>query len=322
MILALTLNPSIIKTSIVDGFEINAVNNIIDERIDFNDGPLHSVNTIKLLQGEPFLLGFMGGPNGRYIKSFLEKNKIKSDLTWLDEEITSIHRIIDSIQGIETILRDKSINIHEKALKTFFQKLQLHINEVSLLILSGDLPQGINDEDLHRILSIAKTKQKRIIFSLKTPLFRKLLTQQPFGILLDEYMMKDLGLKYDDEEIMLDQCYDLLQEYKLKYVVIYYNNKGVYTITKNKICYAYYKKELEFYEKNGIIDAIIGAFSISIEREYEQEKISKLLYAVALASRLTQYPNLVKRKDIDYLKKRVKVKELRSRSKGMKLIKK
>ncbi|TCT14305.1 fructose-1-phosphate kinase PfkB-like protein [Natranaerovirga pectinivora] len=320
MILAITLNPSLYKTSIVDGFKLNDTNEVIDYRIEFNDGPIHTAHTIKTLQGDPFLVGFVGGPGGRHLKGYLEKSKIKSDFTWMDQEIKTIHKIIDSIKGIETVLVDQGISIDEKAIKSFFQKVQNHIQEITLFILSGEMPNGIEEEDINRLISIAFEKRKKVILSLEGTYIINILEKNPYGVLLDKKNLDALGISTEDKEKMLSECYSLLKTNRIKHMAIYLDDKGIYTLTKSKICYASYSPQLEFDTNNdkGIKDSILGSFALGIDRGYEQEKIARQMCAVEIASKVANYEELCQRKEIDNYVKKIKVKELMSKSKGLK----
>ena len=286
--------------------------------MEFNDGPLHSVYTIKILQGEPLILGYLGGPNGRFIKSFLEGNKIRSDFTWIDNEIKTIHIIVDSIQGVETTLIDKGISIDDKSLKVLFQKFQSHISDISYVVISGDIPTGISEDDIKRIIQIALNNQKKVMLSINESYVVKLLEEHPQAVFLNKNILKQLGINYNDKMQMIKECHNLLLKYKIKYIAIDFDIEGIFTITKNKICQACCDIELELYEKHGISDAILGCFAHGLDKRYEQEKLTKLMYAVGLATRIAQYPDLIKRKDVQFLYKKVKVLELMSKSKGFK----
>ncbi|TCK92428.1 fructose-1-phosphate kinase [Natranaerovirga hydrolytica] len=312
MILSVTLNPSIYKTSIIEDFQLSQTNEIEDYRIELNDGPIHTVHAIKVLQGEPLLVGFNGGPGGRYLKSYLEKSKIKSDFTWMHQEIKTIHKLIDNKKNIETLLIDKGINIDEKAIRTFFQKLQNHIQEVSIMILSGDMPRGIKKEDIYRIMSIAKEKEKKMVISLETDILKSILEKSPYAIFLDEKNLDELEIDINNEENMLKEIYKLLVHYKIKCIGLYLGDSKIYTISKNKICVVDSSKRAQITVNNdkGIKDAILGCFALGIDRKYEQEKITKQMCGVELASQVAQYDVLCQRKDVDYYTKKTKIKEV------------
>lgn len=320
MILSITLNPSLIKTCIVDGFELNTNNEILDYKIEFDDGPVHSVQIIKTLQGEPLMIGYMGGPGGRFIKNYLEKNKIKSDFTWMDQEIKNTQIIIDSIKGTETILVDKGISIDEKVLKVFFQKLQNHISDITLVLLSGQMPVGMTEEDIQRTIWIASEKQKKVVISLEGDFVKKALEYKPYAVLLNEHNLKELDISIEDENKMLEECQNLLKEYRVKFLALDLEQRGIYTLTKNKICRAYYPKSIQAVRNKGIKDGILGCFALGLDRQYEQEKISKLMCAVRTALSVTPADEICQRKNIDYYTKRVKIEEVMSKSKGFRKI--
>ena len=316
MILVLSFNPSVVRTSVVDGFELNNVNKIVDERLEISDGPIHSVHTIKLLQGESMVIGFIGGPSGRYIKGFLENHKVRSDFTWMDEEIKTINKIIDSVNGTETILIDKGLDINEKDKKVFFQKLQIHIPNVSSIVLSGDIPNGVSIEDIIKIVELLKEKQKKVTLDIKDEWLSKVLKLSPSSLYLNKNSLKGLGIDISDKDIALKKCQEIINEFKIKIIVVDFDDDNICTITKNKICKAFCTKELEYNKKHIVRNGMIGTLALCQDRGYEQEKTSKLLLATGLASKLARYPKLSSRKDIDYLYNKIKIKEIMNKNYG------
>ncbi|MBC7958646.1 MAG: hypothetical protein H7X94_02160, partial [Vallitaleaceae bacterium] len=90
MILITTLNLFVHKTAVVDGLDVNGINAIQDHRMVVGDSAIYSALIIKILQGEPYVLGIAGGIGGRFIKNFMDKNRIKSDLLMKEQETRSV----------------------------------------------------------------------------------------------------------------------------------------------------------------------------------------------------------------------------------------
>ena len=136
MILTVALNPVVEKTAVIDGLEIDGINQIQDYRLVLGPSAIYSAYIIKLLQGEPYVIGFAGGIGGRYIKNFMEKNRIKSDLLWKDRESRSVLRIIDSVYNTKTILVDNTFSYDEKDKKNIKHKLQLLLKDTEVVIVN------------------------------------------------------------------------------------------------------------------------------------------------------------------------------------------
>lgn len=314
MILLLTLNPSILRTSIIEGVELNTINNITDYKVEFNDGLIYAAKTIKTLQGETVMLGFLGGPGGRFMKNYLVKNKIKSDFTWLDKDIKTIHKILDSINGTETIMKNHGINVDNKLVRFLFQKYQNHLANISTVVFSGEIPNGLTENELKKIISLAKEKHKKVIINLENNIYVKMLECGITSVaILNKDSLSLMNIDIKDKEDMLKKCYQLLLDYRLKYMMIDLDEEGIYTLTKNKICFAHYPEHVDEVKLTGLKDTLVGSFALGLDRQYEQERLTKLVAAVGLAYRSKSE---ICRKDIDYYHKRVKVLEIMSKSKG------
>lgn len=318
MIITLALNPSINKLAVVDGLDINKTNFVQDYRMNLGESPIYTAYTIRLLQGEAYVLGFVGGIGGRYIKNFMEKNRIRSDLVWNDYESKSIYKIIDSVNGTETTLLDDGIEIDEQDKKNFKHKLQNQLKYCKVIVISGELPKGSNFELIEEVIKMSKKINKKIILALSGEALRKSLELKPYGIKICNEDLQELGI--EETENKLEKLHEILLNYHLHYLVYDSGEEGIYTFSKNKICKVYYPKDIEFLDELGSSESILGALAVGIERKYEQERISKLMMAVSISVKKTEYPDICTRKDIDYFKNKVKIYEIMNKSKGWKKI--
>lgn len=316
MILTIALNPSIEKTAIVDGLDINKTNIIEDYRLTLGDGSIYSAYIIKVLQGEPNVLGFAGGIGGRYIKTFLDKNRIKSDFIWKDSESKSVLKIIDSVNSTETILLGNTIEYCEQDFKLFKYKMQNNIKDCNTLIING---QSTNNSTLSMIdstMETARDKVKKVIVSLEGLELRKAIEYSPYAIILDEKSLPDLSIASDLElKEILNQLRNILIENKIHYIVLDYK-ENVYALSKNKICKGHHNSISEGFDRTGIKDAIVGGVAIAAERKYEIEKMVKLIMGIKVAFKEEAYPKICNRKEIDINIKRVKIEELYNKQRG------
>jgi fructose-1-phosphate kinase PfkB-like protein len=319
MIVTIAFNPSINKLAVIDGLEVNGENKVQDYRICLGGSTIYTAYIIKLLQGEPHVLGFLGGIGGRYIKNFVDKNRIKSDFVYNLGESKSIYRIVDSINGTETTLLDDNMVIDEKDKKNFKHKLQNQIKDTKLIVLGGDLPNGIDFSIIDDINKMAKKKDLKIIAALKGQELRKVLAFNPYGIKISKDNITDLvnvDTLNDDKNYIIKKLYDILIENHIHYIVYDADDEGIYILSKNKICRVVIDDKSEIFDGIGAGDALVGAFAISIERRYEQEKMAKLMMACNIAVKNSKYPIICNRKDIDNYNNKVRIEEVMNGKKG------
>ncbi len=319
MIVTIALNPSVNKLAVVDGLEVNGINTVQDYRMCLGESTIYTAYIIKLLQGEPHVIGFLGGIGGRYIKHFMDKNRIKSDLVFNLAESKSIYRIVDSIHGTETTLLDNGMIVNELNIKNLKHKLQNHIHDAKVMVIGGDLPAGAEFSLIEESVAMANKKGVKIICSLKGDQLRKALALNPYGVKVNKDTVIDLvqldPINEGSKDI-LKALYEVLTRNKVHYMVYDAADEGIYVLSKNKICHVDIRGFMEILDGIGSSDALVGAFAVAVERNYEQEKMAKLILATSLAVKNSKYPVICHRKDIDCYHNKVKVTEIMNKKQG------
>lgn len=316
MILITTLNLFVHKTAVVDGLEVNGINAIQDHRMVVGDSAIYSALIIKILQGEPYVLGIAGGIGGRFIKNFMDKNRIKSDLLMKEQETRSVLKIIDSVHMTETTFVDDTFSYDEVDMKNLKHKFMNNIKDANTVIINSN---PLNDDIAHRILEevmfLAHEHGQKTITSLTGTELRKALEQRPYAVVINEVDLKELILdefgEMEDESYVVEALQTLANKYHVKYLVLdNTRNKNIYVFAKHKICCAKYGKFVKETEDLGTKDFLVGALAICISRKYEIEKMTKLLAAVRAAIKTEHFPKICLRKDVDDLYNKMKLVEI------------
>lgn len=317
MILTLALNPSVEKTAIVDGIEINQTNQIQDYRLVLGPSAIYSAYIIKILQGEPCVIGFAGGIGGRYIKNFMDKNRIKSDLLWKDTETRSVIKIVDSINTSETIFIDDTFLYEEQDIKNIKNKFRNHLKNVNVIVINdGTINETISNNIVENIMTLSQESTIKSVVSLTGSKLRKSLEYSPFAVVLNKNDMRELALDHIvEQEELFEALRNIIIKHKIRYI-IYDDASSIYSIARHKICRVDYlgnTSRIDFVEYK---DFIVGALAISVARKYEMEKIIRLMAAVKRAVVITNYPRVCLRKDIDDQVKKMKVTEVYNKASG------
>lgn len=310
MILIVTLNLFVHKTVVVDGMEINSINHIQDHRLVVGESAIYSALVIKILQGEPYVLGIAGGIAGRFIKNFMDKNRIKSDLLWKECETRSDMKIIDSVHMTETTLVDDNFNFDEQDIKHFKHKFNHNLKDVNTVLINNKpISDGNSNKPIEELITISKAHNQKVIVSLYEAELRKSLELSPYAVVLEQADLSELDIEdIEDENNLLESLRYIAVNNRIKYIIYDNNrNKNLFVISKNKICSAKYGKFAKDMEDIGSKDLIAGALALGVSRKYEMERIAKLLAAVKGAARVSEYPKICQRKIIDELYNKIKL---------------
>lgn len=310
MILVVTLNLFVHKTVVIEGLEINNINLVQDHRLVVGESAVYSALVIKALQGDPYVLGIAGGIGGRFVKNFMDKNKIKSDLLWKECEIRSDLKIIDAVNMTETTLVDDNFVFDEQDIKHLKHKFQNNMKDVNtVLINSKSLCDDRSVKPIEDLIQMAKDNNQKVVLSLTGSELRKSLQYGPYAVVVDHNDLSEMDIEdIEDEKNLLESLRYIAVNHHIKYLIYDNNqNKNLYVISKNKICSAKYGKFARDIEDIGSKDLLSGALALCVSRKYEMEKTAKLLGAVKGAAKVSEYPKICQRKAIDELYNKMKL---------------
>ncbi|PHV70678.1 hypothetical protein CS063_09095 [Sporanaerobium hydrogeniformans] len=277
---------------------------------------IHSAEIIKILQGEPLLLSSLGGFAGKYIKHYLDKAKIKSDIIWSDLETPHKMKIVLESSSDTYLLQAgqgqfaQSEALHKRMIK-LTQKLRTYLNQVSTLVIGGYLPDCIEDDFYGLWIKEAKKYNIKTLISTGQPkLLEKVIEESPYALLFTEKQLETLGIVYANEHELLTQLLPYFDK-GIHYIGLYLKEKGAYMLSKHKLCAISFHNQVSLSKENTAASgAFLGAFAIGIQRKYEQEKFFKMCTAAALVACCDVDRPLCSKKDVDTFAKKLKIREI------------
>lgn len=304
MILTVALNPSVVRNITLDEYNEGKFNLAKEDNLTIGDCGIYSAYVIKVMQGEPYVMGISGGIGGRFIKNYLDRNHIKTDFLQVHHEAKSYiiiknskeNNLMKILSHNEDITKGNFINIKHK--------INHHIDKTSIIVISG------SDNHLGRILdeihSLSKDT-KKIIIGATGPVIKECCNKSIYGAVFLKSELKYLeidGLTDEYTSENLERIKGFQKKHKIKYLIIQ-GEEEIYGITKNKICKINYKKQEGDYPI--VKSMILGGLAIGIRRNHTIERTMKLIGSIANGANISEYPYVISRKAIDKGLKQVKI---------------
>ncbi len=307
MILTVALNPMIEKEISLDRFEYGGVNKIDNYRLRIGKSSVYSAYIMKLLQGDPFVIGFAGGIGGRYIKNFLDRNRIKSNFIWKDDELQSCFKIIDA-EGTETILLDRTAKFDDRDSKNLRHRVIANMQDAECVLINGDTLGPMSQGMMQETLTLAKKAGKHTVLCAEGMNILDFLQTAPYAWIVDDEQLAVFGVKDAEVRKTLANLHEMLVNYKVRYI-FYATGEGIYGISRNKIVLTAFSG-IDITPVPWFKEAIAGGVAIGIKRKYEFEKIMKIAYAIYATVDQSKFPEVCTRKEIDSVAKKSKVIEI------------
>jgi len=294
--MTIALNPSIEKRLTLKKLTIGEEQIIDTYKLLVGRSSVYSAYIIKLLQGDPYVLGFAGGIGGRYIKNFLDRNRIKSNMILKEQELESVF-VLELPGEKETRLVDHSAGLQEQDARNFKHKLVGHLKNCKVILLNGQTHDDQALKIMQDTMTLANKSGKHMVLSVEGKEVESFVEQTPYAWIVDDEQLSVLGIQGKEEE-KIQQVHQFIISHKIHYA-FYLAGQQVVGISKRKICTS---KICEKMEKDvlWIKEAMAGGVAVAISRNYEFERMIKLTAGIVGAIHKKENSTICTRKAIDY----------------------
>lgn len=194
MILTITANPTVDRVYFVDNFEMGEVHR--PERMVYSAGGkgLNVARVAHIIGENATTMGFVGGFNGEYIKSELQKIGIETAFTQVDEETRVCVNISDK-KGLSGEILEKGPAVTQKQVEEFLAEFEKRVKDCDIICASGSLPQGVDSSFYREIIRISKENNKRAIVDASGKVLEDVIEAKPFMIKPNRYELSLLMKK-------------------------------------------------------------------------------------------------------------------------------
>ncbi len=194
MILTITANPTVDRVYFVDSFKMGEVHR--PERMVYSAGGkgLNVARVAHIMGESTAAMGFVGGFNGEYIKSELQKLGIKTDFTQVDGETRVCVNISDK-HGLSGEILEKGPSVTQAQREEFLNAFENHADDYDIICASGSLPKGLDSSFYCEIVRISKAYDKRVVVDASGKVLEDVIEANPFMIKPNRYELSLLMKK-------------------------------------------------------------------------------------------------------------------------------
>lgn len=166
MIITVGVNPALDKTLVVDGFSVDAVNRVLDSRVDAGGKGIHVAKLVHALGGRTLATGIVGGSSGAYICAELDNMGITHDFVKSEHATRTNLKITDRVRRTTTELNEPGAPVTEDLLSQVWEKIDAAAKAGDTVVISGANPPGMADDVLAGW--IENLKNKGVVTALDT----------------------------------------------------------------------------------------------------------------------------------------------------------
>ena len=154
MILTITLNPSVDIAYQLDTFHLDTVNRVENVQKTAGGKGLNVTRVLKQIGEDVVATGFIGGEIGSYVKKQLTRNDIKNSFVEIGNETRNCIAVLHDGQQTEILEQGPTIQEHEAL--NFIEHLEIILNNVDVVVISGSLPKGLASNYYVKVIELCK----------------------------------------------------------------------------------------------------------------------------------------------------------------------
>ena len=308
MIYTVTLNPSLDTTIEVEELLYDDMNRIEEIRKRPGGKGIDVSRVVKVLGGQSIVLGFVGGYNGMELEGNLLNEGIACDFTKIGEESRTNITIFQRKKKNQTLFGSRQPAISPLEVTEIFNKIK-EIPEDSFLVLSGNPPEGVNDNFYAQVSATMRGKNVKVILDADGEALKKGVASSPFLVKpnIHEYG-RLVGKNIKDVNKILESAEALNSD--VGYIVVSMGARGVVGISHGEGHYHVIPPKVKVRSSIGAGDPLVAGLTYSFSQGCSFHDALVTGVACGAASTLNQESGFCLIEDIQKIQKDIIVKRL------------
>lgn len=283
MITTVTMNAALDKAYFMnDVIENGTVMRVSECRTTAGGKGLNVARAAAICGAEVQATGLVGGFNGQYLESLLDKDGILHRFGHVQGETRSCINILDKGYGSTEYL-EPGFEVSEKEEQDFMKIFPDIIRDSDVVTISGSIPRGLKKDIYGRMITIAKAMRKTVFLDSSGDTLKNGIAAGP-----------DLVKPNRDE---IEQLFDIkinslkevityakkIHEMGVANVVISLGKDGALLVCGEGV-FKGASPRVEAVNAVGCGDSMLGAFAVAFERGYTAGRALKYAISVAAAN--------------------------------------
>lgn len=289
MIHTLTLNPSFDKTAECKEISVGGLNRIEIISKDTGGKGINVSKTVKALDGVSTAYALLGGAVGEAFKYSFDKMGIPLYFSEIEETTRTNLKVIDQ-KGNLTEFNETGPIATKKNIKEILSILKQNVKPLDVVVLSGSLPKGIDQDTYKKIVIDMKKLGALVILDVSGEPLKQAISSKPTIIKPNRH---ELATLYDVDTLSIDECIekakDLVKQ-GIILVVVSLGKEGALYVTKDD-AYQVLPIHVEKSSPVGAGDALVAGLAYAYDQKYTFDEMIKISTAAATGAITTKGTN-------------------------------
>ena len=285
MITTITLNVAVDKAYVIEKLNIGTVMRV-KKCTNTAGGKGLNVTKVVHMCGEKVLAsGFVGGFNGAYVESMLQKQDIESRFVHVQGETRSCINVLDE-EGNSTEFLEPGEPVTKEEVQAFLSQFDDIIKDSDVVTISGSVPKGVDVTFYAELISKIKAAGKKVVLDTSGNLLKESIKALPTMIKPNTDEIEDLlGIKVNQHKDLIEGA-KRLHEMGIEVVVVSLGSKGALVVSDEGV-FRGQPPKIEVVNTVGCGDSMTAAFAVAFSRGMNIQDALRYAIAVSAANAMT-----------------------------------
>ena len=304
MIVTVTLNPSVDISYRLKEFKIDDVNRTSEFTKTAGGKGLNVARVLKQLNADVLATGFNGGYTGEFLKSELNKVKVKNDFYNIKGSTRNCIAILN--EGNQTEILESGDDVSKEEQQGFLEKFEDLIQSSSVVTISGSMPPGVPSNYYEKLLNIMEDEEIKVILDTSGESLKSIVLNskiKPYCIKPNETEIKQIENKdINSKEELIDYLKtDIFKGIEL--IVITMGGDGALVKFKDDF-YNVNIPKIDVVNPVGSGDSTVAGIAYGIENNLNIEDTIKYAMTCGILNTMEEKTGYINTLDVDrYLEK-------------------
>lgn len=237
MIYTITFNPALDYVIKAQDFKAGKINKSQKEYIYPGGKGINVSIVLKMLGQETTAMGFISGFVGKEIEKLVQRYDVQTDFIKIENNNSRINvKILGESQ--ETAINAKGPYIEQEYIELLYKKLERIENE-DILVLSGSVPNGVENNIYEMICEKLKNKKVKIVVDSTGDLLINTLKYKPYLIKPNQQELEEIfKIKISSQDEALKYAKEL-QKKGAQNVIVSMGSDGAVLLDENGYSYKF-----------------------------------------------------------------------------------
>ncbi len=308
MIITLTLNPAIDKTSYIDPLIPGGLNRVKSFETDAGGKGINVSKVVAMLGGHSVATGFVGEENADFFAGELQKINCENAFFEVAGSTRTNLKILDDVNGI-TEVNEPGICVTKEEEQSLIKRILSYANEEAIFVFAGSMHKNAQADFYKELTKMVKQKGAKVFFDADAEAFSLALQSKPNFIKPNKAeLLHHCKRKDATRDELIEICKEFTEN-GVETVVLSLGKEGAAFIRKNE---AYFSKGLSVQALStvGAGDSMVAAFAYAAGRKMTFAQSSTLALATSAAAVTTKGTNPPPIELVEALKQQVVLEEL------------